>query len=67
MKLQLLHPDILMQPSAAEIKRAVADILSSLHDTSQPFVRWMDGTCLEAAPVPGAHSQHLSWEQRLQL
>ncbi len=52
-KLQLLHPDIVMQPSPAEIRKAVAGIMSSLHETSQPFVRWMDGTCLEAAPVAG--------------
>ena len=51
--LQLLHPGIIMQPSAAEIRRAVAGLLSSLHETSQPFVRWMAGTCLEAAPVAG--------------
>ena len=56
-KLQLLHPDIIMQPSAAEIRKAVAGIMSRLHETSQPFVRWMDGTCLEAAPVAGMQPQ----------
>lgn len=52
-KLQLLHRDIVMQPSAPEIRKAVAGIMSRLHETSQPFVRWMDGTCLEAAAVAG--------------
>ena len=52
-KLQLLHGDIMMQPSAPELRKAVASIMSRLHETSQPFVRWMDGTCLEAAAVAG--------------
>ena len=53
--LQLLHTDIIMQPSAAEIRRAVAGLLCSLREAAQPFVRWMAGTCLEAAPVAGTH------------
>ena len=58
--LQLLHPDIVMQPSAADIRRAVAGLLSSLHETAQPFARWMVGTCLEAAPVAGP-PPHPGW------
>ena len=52
-KLQLLHLDVVMQPSAPEIRKAVAGVMSRLHETSQPFVRWMHGSCLEAAPVAG--------------
>ena len=55
-KLQMLHSDIVMQPSAAEIKKALGGLLLRLHETALPFVRWMDGTCLEAASVPGAYS-----------
>ena len=54
MSLQLSRPDVIVQPNAAEVKKMVARLALALVESAKQFVRWMDGTCLEAAPVPGA-------------
>lgn len=53
MMLQLSYPDIAMQPTTADIKKALARLALCLVESTKLFVRWMDGTCLEAQPIPG--------------
>ena len=52
--LHLSHPDVVLQPNVADIKKGVARLALALVESGRQFVRWMDGTCLEAAPIPGA-------------
>jgi hypothetical protein len=54
--LRLSYPDIIMQPNAADIKKALARLALRIMESSKPFVRWMDGTCLEAQPIHGQSS-----------
>ena len=54
MSLQLSRPDVIVHPNAAEVKKMVARLALALVESAKQFVRWMDGTCLEAAPIPGA-------------
>lgn len=56
MCIQLSRPDIIVQPNAADVKKAVAHMALALVETGKQFVRWMDGTCLEAGPIPGMGS-----------
>ena len=51
--LHLSHPDVVMQPNVAEIKKAIARLALAIAESAKHFVRWMDGTCLEAAAIPG--------------
>ncbi len=55
MTLRLSYPDVVMEPSSADIKKALARLASSIVEGTKSFVRWMDGTCLEAQPIPGLH------------
>lgn len=34
------------------MKKALARLALCMVDATKLFVRWMDGTCLEAAPIP---------------
>lgn len=54
--LRLSYPDIIMQPNAADMKKALARLALRIMESSKPFVRWMDGTCLEAQPIHGQSS-----------
>jgi dynein heavy chain len=40
-------PDVVVQPSIAETTKILACMVRSMVDSARPFVRWMDGTCLE--------------------
>ncbi|BDA41784.1 probable Dynein-1-alpha heavy chain, flagellar inner arm I1 complex [Coccomyxa sp. Obi] len=51
--LRLSYPDVVMEPSSADIKKALARLASCIVEGTKSFVRWMDGTCLEAQPIPG--------------
>ena len=53
--LRLSYPDVVMEPSSADIKKALARLASCIVEATKLFVRWMDGTCLEAHPIPGLH------------
>jgi dynein heavy chain len=52
--LHLSHPDVVLQPNVADMKKGIARLALALVESGRQFVRWMDGTCLEAAPIPGA-------------
>ncbi|OAE19678.1 hypothetical protein AXG93_1847s1410 [Marchantia polymorpha subsp. ruderalis] len=46
----LNHPDVVVQPSLTETTKMLANMVRSILDSVRPFVRWMDGTCLETPP-----------------
>lgn len=46
--LSLLPPEVVVSPSSAEVGRQLGRLLRNLVESAKPFVRWMDGTCLEA-------------------
>eukprot|EP01018_Ginkgo_biloba_P029498 Gb_13870 [translate_table: standard] len=43
----LNKPDVVLQPSLNDITTTLALLVRNLVDSARPFVRWMDGTCLE--------------------
>ena len=51
--LHLSHPDVVVQPNVAEIKKAISRLALAVAESAKQFVRWMEGTCLEAAAIPG--------------
>jgi len=46
--LSLMMPEVVVVPSTAEMGRQLGRLLRNLVESAKPFVRWMDGTCLEA-------------------
>ena len=46
--LSLIQPEVVLVPSAVEVSKQLGRLLRNLVESSKPFVRWMDGTCLEA-------------------
>ena len=46
--LELLPPEVVCTPSMAEVSKQLSRLMRNLVDSSKAFVRWMDGTCLEA-------------------
>ncbi|EFJ08822.1 hypothetical protein SELMODRAFT_131043 [Selaginella moellendorffii] len=40
-------PDIVVQPSLTELTKLLTNMVRSIVDSAKPFIRWMDGTCLE--------------------
>jgi dynein heavy chain len=46
----LSAPEIILIPSFNDINRIFNKLLKAVVESSQPFVRWMDGTCIETAP-----------------
>ncbi len=46
--LLLLPPEVVVTPSSAEVGRQLGRLLRNVVESSKPFVRWMDGTCIEA-------------------
>jgi dynein heavy chain len=49
----LARPDIVIQPPLGDVKKALARLAACIVEGTKSFTRWMDGTCLEAAPIPG--------------
>jgi hypothetical protein len=45
--LSLQNSDILMHPPVAEVNKVLGRLVRSLVDSTKPFIRWMDGTCIE--------------------
>jgi dynein heavy chain len=46
--LSLIHSEVVVVPSTGEVTRALFRLLHNLADSAKAFVRWMDGTCIEA-------------------
>lgn len=46
----LSAPEIIVIPSFNDITRIVNKLLKAVVESSVPFVRWMDGTCIETPP-----------------
>jgi dynein heavy chain len=46
----LSAPEVVITPSDNDIKRIVMKIQKNIVESCQPFVRWMDGTCIETPP-----------------
>ena len=46
--LALLQPEVVVAPSTGEASKQLGRMLRNLVESAKPFVRWMDGTCLEA-------------------
>jgi hypothetical protein len=51
--LHLSVPEVVVHPSANEIKKALARTARSLVESAKYFRRWMDGTCIESPDLPG--------------
>ncbi|KAK9825454.1 hypothetical protein WJX81_002895 [Elliptochloris bilobata] len=51
--LHLNAPEVVVHPSANEIKKALARTARSLVECAKSFKRWMDGTCIETPDLPG--------------
>ena len=58
--LHLNAPEVVVHPSANEIKKALARTARSLVESAKSFKRWMDGTCIESPDLPGAPSLPLT-------
>ena len=56
--LHLSVPEVVVHPSANEIKKALARTARSLVESAKSFRRWMDGTCVETPDLPGEPVQH---------
>eukprot|EP00958_Prasinococcus_capsulatus_P027403 scaffold5502_cov390-Prasinococcus_capsulatus_cf.AAC.6 len=48
--ISLCAPDVIIQPPLSEIARYMARTLRNMVESTRPFIRWMDGTCLETPP-----------------
>ncbi|CAG9462277.1 unnamed protein product [Pedinophyceae sp. YPF-701] len=48
--LSLSAPEVLCTPAISEVSKALTKLVRSMVECSKPFVRWMDGTCVEAPP-----------------
>ena len=53
MSLHLHAPEVVVHPSASEMKKALARTARSLAECAKSFKRWMDGTCIESPDLPG--------------
>ena len=53
MSLHLSVPEVVVHPSANEIKKALARTARSLVESAKSFKRWMDGTCIDTPDLPG--------------
>jgi dynein heavy chain len=51
--MHLVNPEVVVQPSAHDIKKMINRLAKGIVESGKPFVRWMDGTCLEAPEIPG--------------
>jgi hypothetical protein len=53
--LSLQNMDIVVQPPLSDAKKQLERLKRSLVESSKPFVRWMDGSCIETPEqaVPG--------------
>ncbi|GFH18110.1 flagellar inner arm dynein 1 heavy chain alpha, partial [Haematococcus lacustris] len=51
----LQSSDIVVQPPVAEVNKALGRLVRSLVESTKPFVRWMDGTCIETPEQKGAN------------
>ena len=54
--LHLHAPEVVVHPSASEMKKALARTARSLAECAKSFKRWMDGTCIETPDLPGGRS-----------
>lgn len=52
--MSLNNPEVVVQPSANDVKKVLGRLARNLVECSKPFVRWMDGTCLETPEIPAA-------------
>ncbi len=52
--MSLNAPEIVVQPSINDAKKVLGRLARNLVECSKPFVRWMDGTCIEAPEIRGA-------------
>lgn len=46
--LSVIQPEIVVAPSTGEAARQLQRLLRNLVESARAFVRWQDGTCLEA-------------------
>lgn len=60
MSLHLSAPEVVVQPSTNEIKKALARTARSLVECARSFKRWMDGTCVETPDLPGTPRSHFA-------
>lgn len=58
MSLHLHAPEVVVHPSASEMKKALARTARSLAECAKSFKRWMDGTCIETPDLPGGMLSH---------
>lgn len=49
-QLALLASEVVVSPSMAEVSKQLSRLMRNVVDSAKAFVRWMDGTCLEAPP-----------------
>ena len=49
--LSLSHPEIIMSPSVNDVNKSLGKLSKKFVECTKLFVRWMDGTCIEAPPV----------------
>lgn len=46
----LSAPEVVISPSFNDINRIISKIQKIIVESTQPFVRWMNGTCVETPP-----------------
>lgn len=46
--LSLIQSEVVVVPSTVEVAKALQRLLHNMAESAKPFVRWMDGTCIEA-------------------
>jgi dynein heavy chain len=46
--LSLIQSEVVVVPSTGEVSTALSRLVHNLAESGKPFVRWMDGTCIEA-------------------
>lgn len=50
----LNSPEIVVQPSINDLKKVLGRLARNQVECSKPFVRWMNGTCVDTPEVRGA-------------
>lgn len=45
--LSLNNPEVVVSPAVHEVNKLLGRLVRSLADSTKPFVRWMDGSCVE--------------------
>eukprot|EP00899_Mesostigma_viride_P018540 jgi/Mesvir1/26688/Mv20468-RA.1 len=53
----LSAPEIIVQPPVSEVTKFLGRLVRNIVECARPFVRWMDGTCIETPEQKPAHEE----------